>query len=390
MSGTSNKVRAEIRKRVPVRNVPAVPHEHLRIDVAAGAAGPHPRVVRRRAVAGPGRLVRRGDDAGRRGEAVGDPHHRAAARWCCGATRAARLLAGPGTCPHLGALLDDCEVIRGDVVCRWHGMALGVSGRGGLADLPGLRRRRARVGAAGDGGGDPDRPADHPGAPAGMSASIAAVITIPGDVRAAGHHRQPARPVARGVVPPVCVQPPRRRRRRERRQGARRRRDVPAHPASRGAGAGRVRLPRRADDRHDHHRAARVRASVVETHATPLGPDANGRPVTMMTEATVAHSPRKGFAAARAVAGAGEAGRWSRPRPGCGWTTWRTPSDATCCGRGARTSAPDHALCRVHGYVRRASYSVADNALSTVLIVGAALLASRSTAPALGTPGEPN
>ena len=34
------------------------------------------------------------------------------------------LMAGPGTCPHLGALLDDCEVIRGDVVCRWHGMAL--------------------------------------------------------------------------------------------------------------------------------------------------------------------------------------------------------------------------------------------------------------------------
>ena len=30
MSGTSSKVRAEIRKRVPVRNVPAVPHEHLR------------------------------------------------------------------------------------------------------------------------------------------------------------------------------------------------------------------------------------------------------------------------------------------------------------------------------------------------------------------------
>jgi hypothetical protein len=39
--------------------------------------------------------------------------------------------------------------------------------------------------------------------------------------------------------------------------------------------------------------------SVVETHATPLGVTGEGRPVTMMVEATVAHSPRPGFALAR-------------------------------------------------------------------------------------------
>ena len=45
--------------------------------------------------------------------------------------------------------------------------------------------------------------------------------------------------------------------------------------------------------------------SVVETHATPLGPDADGRPRTMMTEATIATSDRAGFAVAR------------HARPGC-------------------------------------------------------------------------
>ncbi len=34
-------------------------------------------------------------------------------------------LAGPGACPHLGALLHDCDVVSGTVLCRWHGMPLG-------------------------------------------------------------------------------------------------------------------------------------------------------------------------------------------------------------------------------------------------------------------------
>ncbi|GAA3305045.1 hypothetical protein GCM10020295_57740 [Streptomyces cinereospinus] len=42
--------------------------------------------------------------------------------------------------------------------------------------------------------------------------------------------------------------------------------------------------------------------SVVETHATPLGPDARGRPRTAVTEAVVAASDRPGFTAARALA----------------------------------------------------------------------------------------
>ncbi|GAA3244937.1 hypothetical protein GCM10020256_71240 [Streptomyces thermocoprophilus] len=42
--------------------------------------------------------------------------------------------------------------------------------------------------------------------------------------------------------------------------------------------------------------------SVVETHATPLGPDERGRPRTAVVEAVVAASDRRGFAAARAAA----------------------------------------------------------------------------------------
>ncbi len=42
--------------------------------------------------------------------------------------------------------------------------------------------------------------------------------------------------------------------------------------------------------------------SVVETHATPLGLDAEGRPLTMVTEATIAYSDRTGFSVARWLA----------------------------------------------------------------------------------------
>ena len=40
-------------------------------------------------------------------------------------------------------------------------------------------------------------------------------------------------------------------------------------------------------------------ASVVETHATPTGAGRAGRPITMVTEATIAYSDRPGFAVAR-------------------------------------------------------------------------------------------
>ena len=89
------------------------------------------------------------------------------------------LMAGPGTCPHLGALLEDCEVIRGDVVCRWHGMALGAAGQAGwkpvVAHDDGVL---AWVRLPTPGETPTDRPTLTTRPP--LDASIAAVIEIPG------------------------------------------------------------------------------------------------------------------------------------------------------------------------------------------------------------------
>jgi nitrite reductase/ring-hydroxylating ferredoxin subunit len=41
---------------------------------------------------------------------------------------AGELVAGPGACPHLGALLDKCPVMDGTMYCRWHGFALTETG----------------------------------------------------------------------------------------------------------------------------------------------------------------------------------------------------------------------------------------------------------------------
>ena len=38
------------------------------------------------------------------------------------------LVAGPGACPHLGALMDACPVLDGTMYCRWHGLALTSTG----------------------------------------------------------------------------------------------------------------------------------------------------------------------------------------------------------------------------------------------------------------------
>jgi hypothetical protein len=82
--------------------------------------------------------------------------------------------------------------------------------------------------------------------------------------------------------------------------------------------------------------------SLVETHATPLGLGADGRPRTMVTEATVAYSERPGFHVAR----------WLSPlvRPGIRQTArklWdddpRTRERGMCCDS-ATSSLADHAF----------------------------------------------
>ncbi len=295
---TSSRVRAELRRRIPIRNVPTVPHEHLRSTWKQARPG---RIRASFDVAqsqDPGGWYVVGTTQDVRGD-------RSVTRTIAGREvvlwrdESGALLAGPGTCPHLGALLDDCEVIRGDVVCRWHGMALGPKGRAGWLTFP----------AYDDGAlvwvqlpTEGEAPTDRPSIPVRphAEASIAAVITIPGTC-------EPQDIIANRLDPW---------------HGAWYHPYVFSHLLVDDEASDdkvlvvdvtfrltpRLGVPVRAEFACPDARTIVMTitegegaGSVVETHATPLGPDPTGRPVTMMTELTVAHSPRKGFAAARLV-----------------------------------------------------------------------------------------
>src|SRR4029079_9058717 len=56
-------------------------------------------------------------------------------------TAGGALAVGPGACPHLGAALCDAPVHGDDLVCRWHGMALGPGGRPRLRTPPAVDDR---------------------------------------------------------------------------------------------------------------------------------------------------------------------------------------------------------------------------------------------------------
>lgn len=211
------------------------------------------------------------------------------------------LVAGPGACPHLGALLDGCEVLGGRVHCRWHGLALGPAGR-----------RDWQPYAAHDDGvllwvrvpTEGEEPTDRPtlAARPRPEESIATVIAVrgrcePQDVianRLDPWHGTWFHPYAfshltvdddASDVDRLTV-------------------DV-AFRLTRQWG-----VPVRAEFTCPDARTIVMTivegegaGSVVETHATSLGRDAHGIPWTVMTEATIAHSSRRGFAVARAVAG---------------------------------------------------------------------------------------
>lgn len=121
---TDRSWREEVRHRVPVRYLPQTTPDHLRgtwrdarpakIDASLRAALDRPTH---------GWLV---------AAASSDvPEGRTLVRTVAGREVVlwrdvdGSLLAGPGACPHLGARLDDCDVVDGTVLCRWHGMQLG-------------------------------------------------------------------------------------------------------------------------------------------------------------------------------------------------------------------------------------------------------------------------
>jgi len=207
------------------------------------------------------------------------------------------LVAGPALCPHLGALMDKCPVLDGTMYCRWHGMAFTEQGD----------RTWSPYRAYDDGVliwvGLPtagETPTERPTLPARppMPESVTAVIAHPGvcepqDVianRLDPWHGSWFHPYAfshlvvddqasdeRTLVVDVTF-------RLSRTWG------VPVRAEFTCPDARTIVM---------HIVDGEGAASVVETHATPLGLDDQGRPLTMVTEATIAYSDRPGFAVAR-------------------------------------------------------------------------------------------
>lgn len=287
---------AAVRSRIPISRVPQ-PHENRMLStwrlakprrIAAALA------VSQAQNSGGWFVAGASEDVGRRESVARTIAGREVVLWRDGA---GTLVAGPGSCPHLGALMDRCPVLEGTMYCRWHGLAFDDKPQ------PGWSPYRAFddgvlvwVGLPTPGEEPTPAPTLPPRPP--LLGSVAAVIAQPGtcepqDVianRLDPWHGSWFHPYAFShlVVDDaasdehVLVV------------------DV-TFRLSRTWG-----VPVRAEFSCPDARTIVMRitegegtGSVVETHATPLGTDAEGRPLTMITEATIAYSDRSGFAAAR-------------------------------------------------------------------------------------------
>ncbi len=218
-----------------------------------------------------------------------------------------RLVAGPGACPHLGAPLALAKADRGALVCRWHGLRVGPGEGAGWRPLPvhddGVLAW-VRLDAAGG-----EAPLAAPVVPARppVRTSVASVATLVGVC-------EPADIVANRLDPwhgswfhPYSFS----------------RLSVLSAPGEVDVAEEEDRflvsvtfrvapglgVPVRAEFSCPGPRTVVMRitdgegaGSVVETHATPRGRDADGRPRTAVIEAVIAESGRPGFAYARAVA----------------------------------------------------------------------------------------
>ncbi|HVK34523.1 MAG TPA: DUF5914 domain-containing protein [Microlunatus sp.] len=207
------------------------------------------------------------------------------------------LVAGPGACPHLGALMDACPVLDGTMYCRWHGLALTSKGDRTWSPYAALDDGLLIwVRLATEGETFTERPAHSARPPA--DGSVSAVMVEPGTC-------EPEDVIANRLDPwhgawfhpyafsHLVV-------------------DDNASDSSRLVVDVTFRLSRtwgvpvRAEFTCPDTRTIVMRiidgegtASVVETHATPTGVDERGRPITMVTEATIAYSDRPGFQVAK-------------------------------------------------------------------------------------------
>ncbi|MER6187134.1 DUF5914 domain-containing protein [Streptomyces sp. NPDC001652] len=231
-----------------------------------------------------------------------------------------QLVAGPGICPHLGAPLRDSPVRCGTLVCHWHGLGLRGTAFAGWEPLPVHDDGVLVWVRLDDVGGEP--PLDAPVVPArpALAGAVSAVYVgfgtcEPEDVvanRLDPWHGAWFHPYSFVDLTVVSSDPTK--------QGH-------AGPPKREPGAsdepgpvdedgftvdvsfkvaGRLVVPVRAVFTAPEPRTVLMRitqgegaGSVVETHATPLGPDEQGRPRTAVVEAVMAASDRPGFTMAR-------------------------------------------------------------------------------------------
>ncbi|MDJ0462640.1 DUF5914 domain-containing protein [Streptomyces sp. H27-C3] len=216
-----------------------------------------------------------------------------------------RLTAGSGICPHLGAPLRESRVHCGTVVCHWHGLALDGEPFAGWEPYPAHDDGvLAWVRLDALGGEEPTPKPVVPERPAsGAVDSVYSAVGIcePEDIvanRLDPWHGSWFHPYS--FVDLTVLSTP-----------------ADGDPAQDDGFAvdvsfklaGRVVVPVRAVFSAPEPRTVVMhitegegRTSVVETHATPLAPDARGRPRTAVVEAVIAVSERPGFAAARAAA----------------------------------------------------------------------------------------
>lgn len=225
--------------------------------------------------------------------------------------RSGRLLVGPGACPHLGAPLALARVQDGALVCRWHGMRLdaGTGGDSGWRTLPGHDDGILAWVRLDEAGGEEPLPAPVLAERPAPETAIDAVTTLvgvcePGDVianRLDPWHGAWFHPYSFARLRVLDT------------------------PGDAGPAAGddrfvvevtvrvapRLGVPVIAEFTCPDPRTVVMRitggegtGSVVETHATPLGPGEDGRPRTAVVEAVVACSDRPGFAVARTAAAA--------------------------------------------------------------------------------------
>ncbi|MGV2917627.1 DUF5914 domain-containing protein [Streptomyces alfalfae] len=214
------------------------------------------------------------------------------------------LRAGPGSCPHLGAPLREGPVRCGTLICRWHGLALDGRARAGWAPYPAYDDGVLLWVRLDEAGGEDPLPRPVVPARPRPADALAAVCTVvgrcePEDVvanRLDPWHGAWFHPYS--FVDLTVVDTP----------GKEGRDDAFTVDVSFKV-VGRAVVPVRAEFTAPGPRTVVMRitrgegeGSVVETHATPLGHDAAGRPRTAVVEAVVAASERRGFALARAAA----------------------------------------------------------------------------------------